>query len=258
MEWCAVAVGCLVVGTCLGLSGYGGFLIPPLLIWALSLSPREAVAHALLASLLPALLGAVLYRRGHGLDLRLVLLLCAGTLPGVVAGELLSRAAPAWVLQALIGAAVLAAGVALVRPTRPLPAEGADIAQRPGGVLTRTAPARATTVGAGVLSGTSGVVVGVGGPLVTTPVLVAGGVALAPAVGAGLANNVVVAGVGSLSLLQHVSLDPIALAVITATQLVGVVLGVRWRALVPASLMSRAVAVVAVLTGATFLVAALT
>lgn len=254
-----MALGCLVVGTSLGLSGYGGFLVPPLLVLALDQSPREAVAHGLLASLLPALLGAVLYRRaGHDLDARLVALLCAGTLPGVLAGEALSRAAPPSLLRAMIGAAVLAAGVALVRglrrPVAPTPATTTvdDIPGRP-----RSATAAPATLGAGALSGAAGVVVGVGGPLVTTPLLVAGGVALAPAVGAGLANNAVVAGVGSLALLQHVALDPLVLALAAGAQVVGVVLGVRWRPRVPAGALARTVAVVAVLTGVTFLVQAL-
>ncbi len=273
MEWAGVVLGCLVVGTCLGLSGYGGFLVPPLLVWALDLDPRTAVAHALLASLLPALLGAALYRRGHGLDARLVLLLCAGTVPGVLLGGALSRASPAWLLQAAIGAAVLVAGLALVRPRRHVPVQDlpeqdqpeqdvdarttrntSHARTRPG---TRTAGTPATLT-AGVLSGTAGVVVGVGGPLVTTPVLVAGGVALAPAVGAGLANNALVAGIGSLSLLSDVTLDPAVLAVVAGTQLVGVLAGVRLRPRVPAAAMSRLVAAVAVLTGLALLVAALT
>ena len=263
-----MAVGCLVVGTCLGLSGYGGFLVPPLLVWALDLDPRTAVAHALLASLLPALLGAALYRRGHGLDARLVLLLCAGTVPGVLLGGALSRASPTWLLQAAIGAAVLVAGLALVRPRPRLPADGPSgqpverrDRSRPTQTETRTGTRTAgtpATVTAGVLSGTAGVVVGVGGPLVTTPVLVAGGVALAPAVGAGLANNALVAGIGSLSLLPDVTLDPAVLAVVAGTQLVGVVAGVRLRPRVPAAAMSRLVAAVAVLTGLAFLVVALT
>ncbi len=260
-----MVVGCLVVGTCLGLSGYGGFLVPPLLVWALDLDPRTAVAHALLASLLPALLGAALYRRGHGLDARLVLLLCAGTVPGVLLGGALSRASPAWLLQAAIGAAVLVAGLALVRPRHRVPAQDQperDLDARttstttPTRTVTRTASTPATLT-AGVLSGTAGVVVGVGGPLVTTPVLVAGGVALAPAVGAGLANNALVAGIGSLSLLPDVTLDAAVLAVVAGTQLVGVVAGVRLRPRVPAAAMSRLVAAVAVLTGLAFLVAAL-
>lgn len=258
MEWVGVLVGCLVVGTCLGLSGYGGFLVPPLLVWALGMDPREAVAHALLASLLPALLGAALYRRGHGLDARLVLLLCAGTVPGVLLGGALSRASPPWLLQAAIGAAVLVAGLALVRPVRRRPASDPAVAA-PGSTGRRTGGAGTpATLAAGVLSGTAGVVVGVGGPLVTTPVLVAGGVALAPAVGAGLANNAVVAGIGSLGLLPDVTLDPAVLAVVAGTQLVGVVAGVRWRPRVPTTAMARLVAAVAVFTGAAFLVVALT
>ena len=157
---------------------------------------------------------------------------------------------------------MLAAGAVLarsaVRDRVPEPAAGRRSWRRrdaPRGAATAGTPA---TLGAGLLSGTAGVLVGVGGPLVTTPVLVAGGVALAPAVGAGLANNAVVAGIRTVGLLPQVVLHPGVLAVVTGCQLAGVVAGVRWRRLVPATAMAVVVAAVAVLTGAAFLVAALT
>lgn len=249
MDWIGLGVACLAIGVALGLSGYGGFLVPPALVWLLGLDPRAAVAHALLASLLPALLGAVLYRREHGVSGRLVLLLCLGTVPGVVLGEVVSRALPPWLLQVLIGLAVLAAGLVLLRRVRrPV----ADVADGAG-------PARApapTTLAAGGLSGAAGVVVGVGGPLVTTPLLVASGVALAPAVGAGLANNVVVAAAGSTTLLTRVDLDLAVLAVATVPQLLGVVAGVRWRSRVPTALLALVVALVAVASGVVLVLAA--
>jgi uncharacterized membrane protein YfcA len=243
VEWLLVVVGCLAVGTVLGLSGYGGFLVPPLLVWLLDVDPRSAVAHALLASLLPALLGAVLYRREHGVSTRLVVLLCLGTLPGVLVGEAVSRALPPAVLQVLIGLAVLAAGVVLLRRARrPVP-EAADAS------ADQTRVPAPTTLAAGGVSGVAGVVVGVGGPLVTTPLLVASGVALAPAVGAGLANNVVVAAAGSTTLLTRVDLDPGVLLAVTVPQLVGVLAGVRWRSRVPTAVLAVGVALVAVASG---------
>ncbi|GAB4066151.1 hypothetical protein GCM10028777_17890 [Angustibacter speluncae] len=251
MEWVWVGVACLVIGVALGLSGYGGFLVPPVLVGLLGLDPRAAVAHALLASLLPALLGAVLYRREHGVSARLVLLLCLGTLPGVLLGEVVSRALPTWVLQVLIGLAVLVAGLVLLRRARrPVPA----VDEHDDPARAQVPPAR--TLAAGGLSGVAGVVVGVGGPLVTTPLLVASGVALGPAVGAGLANNVVVAAAGSATLLARVDLDAAVLAVATVPQLLGVVAGVRWRSRVPAGLLALGVALVAVASGVVLVLAA--
>lgn len=252
MEWLWVGVACLAIGVALGLSGYGGFLVPPVLVGLLGLDPRTAVAHALLASLLPALLGAVLYRREHGVSGRLVLLLCLGTLPGVLLGEVVSRALPTWLLQVLIGLAVLVAGLVLLRRARrPAPDVPDD-----GPARQRAPVPPARTLAAGGLSGVAGVVVGVGGPLVTTPLLVASGVALGPAVGAGLANNVVVAAAGSATLLARVDLDAAVLAVATVPQLLGVVAGVRWRSRVPTGLLALGVALVAVASGVVLVLAA--
>jgi uncharacterized membrane protein YfcA len=247
-----LAAATLAIGVCLGLSGYGGFLVPPLLVWLAGFDdPSRAVAHALLAALAPAVVGAALYRRHHRTPGPLTLLLCAGTVPGIVAGRLLTSAVPDTWLRVLIGCAVLAAGVALVaRPRDDQPPDAHSAAP-----LTR--PSRwSVPVGltAGLLSGMAGVVVGVGGPLVTTPVLMSTGVALAPAVGAGLTNSVVVSVLGAASLLDHVTLDVSVLLPTALPQLVGVVIGVRLHSRVDATLLTRIVSVLAVVVGLAFIV----
>ena len=250
MNLLLLVVAMLAIGLCLGLSGYGGFLVPPLLVWLCEFDdPRRAVAHALLAATIPSLIGAYLYRRAHAAPALLTAVLCLGTVPGIVAGRLLSTAVPDAVLHVLIGTAVLAAGVALV-------------ARRPRPVATDRAVTRPARHGrllpaallAGVLSGVAGVVVGVGGPLVTTPVLMSSGVALAPAVGAGLANSVVVSLLGTASLLDDVSLDPVVLLATGVPQLVGVVVGVRLAPRVHGTVLTRVVSAVAVAVGMQFIV----
>jgi uncharacterized protein len=245
MNLLLLAAATLLLGVCVGMSGYGGFLVPPLLVWLAAFDdPRRAVAHALVAASVPALLGAILYRRRHRIPLLLVVVLCAGTVPGIVAGKALTSVVPATGLQVLIGAAVLAAGLLLL--VRPAGAEPATSTSRPGWLVP-------LTLGAGVLSGVAGVVVGVGGPLVTTPLLLAGGVALAPAVGAGLANSVLVCLLGAGSLLTDVTLDATVVVVTAVPQLVGVVLGVWLHPRVDAVSLTRVVSAVAVVVGIGFI-----
>jgi uncharacterized protein len=247
MSLLLLAVATFAVGICLGLSGYGGFLMPPLLVWLVGFDPSQAVAHVLLAATPPSLLGAMLYRRTHRTPWLLIATLCAGTVPGIIAGRWLAGAASDALLHALIGVAVLLAGVALIagRPASTVPS--------PAGQR-RAAPA---ALGAGALSGVAGVAVGVGGPLVTTPVLLSSGVMLPAAIGAGLANAVLVCLLGAASLFGDVAtLDPVVLLVTALPQLIGVVIGVRLHPRVGATLLTRAIAALAVVVGTGFILQA--
>jgi uncharacterized membrane protein YfcA len=242
-------VATFVLGIVLGLSGYGGFLVPPLLVALYGYDPRTAVALALLAGVVPALLGAHLYHRAHRTPRSLVLWLCAGSVPGIVLGRLASAVVPDRWLQVLIGLAVLVAGIALVlrqlrQHQRRTAAPGTP---QPEGRLA------AAAAGGGFLGGVAAVVVGVGGPLVTTPILVSRGIALGPAVGAGMANAVVVSVLGAASLLDQVTLDPVVLLGTAVPQLVGIVAGVRLRPYIGATFLTRVVSVVAVATGIVFI-----
>jgi uncharacterized membrane protein YfcA len=259
MSLALLAAATFALGICLGVSGYGGFLVPPLLVWLAGFDdPSRAVAHALLAAAAPSLLGAVLYRRNHRTPRRLLVALCAGTVPGILAGRWLAEVAPDVLLHVLIGVAVLLAGVAVAaRRAGPETIDAVDAGldepgdrRRPDG---RVIPA---ALGAGGLSGVAGVVVGVGGPLVTTPVLLSNRIPLAAAVGAGLANSVVVCLLGAASLLDQVTLDPAVLLATALPQLVGVFIGVRLHPRVGTTLLTRAVAGIALVVGTGFIVQA--
>lgn len=245
-----LGVAMLAIGVALGMSGYGGFLVAPLLVWLAGLTDaRTAVAYALLAAILPTLLGAVLYRRSHRTPWLLVATLCAGTVPGILVGHWLTGSVSDSVLHLLIGSSVAAAGMAVLgRPPQP---SNRPQASDPPEQVRRPSLVRRGLV-AGGLSGVAGVVVGVGGPLVTTPILLSSGLGLTGAIGAGLANGVLVNVVGGLSLVGGVALDPLVLSLVAVPQLVGVVLGVRLHRTVSPTVLTRVVAGVAVAVGARF------
>jgi uncharacterized protein len=223
-----VAVLVLAIGVSLGLSGYGGFLIPALLVAVLHMGTRDAVAHGLLSFVCPGIVGAWLYwRQENRPSWYLTLLLCAGTVPGVLIGRQVSVSVANVTLQLVLGVVVLVSGLTLFLRRRP----GAGPAA--SGAVGRTAgrrelPGRLAIVVAvaGFLGGLAAVVAGVGGPLITVPILISFGLELAPLVGAALLNSVVVSLLGAASLIGAVSIDPLALAVVTVAQLSGVPVGV--------------------------------
>lgn len=244
MDVALVAVLVLAIGVSLGISGYGGFLIPALLVAVLHMGTRDAVAHALVSFILPGMVGAYLYwRRENRPSWSLALWLCVGTVPGTLAGRAVSVSVADVVLQIVLGLVVLVAGLALLVPRRATAGGASSIGTR--------LPARFVPVVllAGFLGGVAAVVAGVGGPLVTVPILMSVGVELAPLVGAALLNSVVVAAFGAVSLLTAVTIDPLVLATITTAQVAGVPLGVWLQRRVRPSLLIPVIASAAVLAG---------
>jgi uncharacterized membrane protein YfcA len=82
-----VALGGLVVGILVGLSGVGGgSLMMPVLVLLFGVSPLVAVGTDLAYSVPTKILGAIVHQRQHTVNLKLVLLLCIGGVPGALIG----------------------------------------------------------------------------------------------------------------------------------------------------------------------------
>lgn len=226
------------IGVSVGASGLGGFLIPALLVAVLHLDPLTAVGHGLISFLVPGVIGAVSYGRRHDRPPgRLVLMLCAGTVPGLLLGRWVAATASTTALQVLLAGIVLAAGVLM------LVSGGGD-----GGRATEPRAVGPAALGAGTVGGLSTVLAGVGGPLVTVPVLSAVGLAITPVVGAAMINSVFGVAIGAISLFGAITVDPLLLVIITGAQLIGVPIGVRLHDRLARRWLSPAVAVVAMLT----------
>lgn len=236
-------VGVLVlgIGVSLGVSGLGGFLVPALLVALLAMDPRTAVLHGLVSFIIPGLVGSWLYwRKDHRPSWWVTLLLCAGTIPGLVLGRWISVTASQRSLQLIIALIVLAAGVVLLLQWL-RPREDTRRTPKPMTVV----PAATS---AGALGGISTVLAGVGGPLVTVPVLIALGLELTPVVGASLLNSVFGVALGSASLVGTVRLQPVVLAVITGAQLIGIPLGAHLQSRLDAKRLVPVIAAAAILT----------
>jgi uncharacterized membrane protein YfcA len=82
-----VALGGLLVGTFVGLSGVGGSsLMMPILVLFLGVSPLIAVGTDLAYSVPTKILGAVVHARQGTVNPKLVMVLCAGGVPGAILG----------------------------------------------------------------------------------------------------------------------------------------------------------------------------
>lgn len=251
-----VGVVCLLIGASVGATGYGGFLIPVALVAALGLAPTVAVYHALLGSVVPTVIAAVLYLRSptHRPRWPLVGWLSVGTVPGVVFGRWLTTVADSTVLTVLLGVVVVAAGIVVLAQSRSDPADGRSSRT---GWAGRPVPSAAVCVAAGCLGALATVLAGVGGPLVTVPVLLIMGVPVTAAVGSAMINALVGIGLTLATMVGRLPVDTPVLAVVTATMAVGMVAGVRLHHGLPTRWLVVPVGAVSLVTGAWIAVAAI-
>lgn len=251
MDLAAVMVVVFGIGVCLGLSGYGGFLVPPLLVAVLGFGTTDAVAHALCSFILPGVFGAWLYRRrdGHA-PWSLTALLVAGTLPGILTGRLISASLSEDVLRLILGGLVLTASLVLSLP-----------APNRGGVRSgrvRLPPRQIPAIiGAGFIGGVAAVTAGIGGPLFMVPILALLGLELAAVVGAALLTSALISVIGAASLLSLVSIDLPVLAAITIAQAAGVPIGVALQRRIRAVRLTPLIAGVSAIAGCALIYAAL-
>lgn len=94
-------------------------------------------------------------------------------------------------------------------------------------------------LGIAIVSGMSGV----GGPLLTVPLLVLAGTPVLSALGAAQVQSVVVAGVGTLSYLSRGTIDWQLMLIAGVPELCGVLIGWKVARAVPASVLKRAMIV---------------
>ena len=93
MDSVALVVGGLVVGVLVGLTGMGGgALMTPMLVLIFGVNPLAAVSSDLVASLVMKPVGGLVHLRRGTVDKRLVLWLCAGSVPCAFSGVLVARA----------------------------------------------------------------------------------------------------------------------------------------------------------------------
>lgn len=130
----------LVVGVVVGMTGMGGgALMTPILVIFFGIPPLAAVSNDLVVSAVMKPVGGLVHLRRGTVDLKLVGLLCIGSVPSAFCGVLIIRAigknadVEAWTKTALGVALLLAAGGLIVKAYIALVARGRRAAARARG-----------------------------------------------------------------------------------------------------------------------------
>src|SRR5579864_249162 len=118
MTFVLVGIAGVFLGIAIGAVGIGGVLLVPFLTLTLGIDVKHAIAAALLSYLPSCVLAVVLYARHGSIPWREAGWLCLAALPTAWIGARATQLAPAGLLEASIGALLLAGGIYAVLPRR--------------------------------------------------------------------------------------------------------------------------------------------
>lgn len=152
----------LIVGGLIGTVGVGGILLIPALSGLGGLTTHAAMATSLFSFIFTGLLGTWLYCKHGSIHWGITIPVCIGGLVGGYPGALANAIAPAWILNLILGCIIIFAGIYAL-----FPAKGGTITYRPGDGRQRL---QLLLIGATVGFGSG--LTGVGGPVLSVPLMV--------------------------------------------------------------------------------------
>ena len=203
----------------IGITAVGpGGVLPTIGLFVLtSLSPAQVAGTAIVTHVATGALGTMAYTRSGQLRERAVrrigLILAGaavlGTPLGVIAGTVVSRHIFGVVLGGVVAAS---AGLVWLRARR---------AHSPRAIYPPTTHVVALGFAVSAVSG----IVGIGGPMLTVPLLAAAGLPVLESLACAQAQSIVIAAVGTVGYLVHGTIDWQLAAVVGFPELVGVLVG---------------------------------
>jgi uncharacterized membrane protein YfcA len=254
-----LAVGGLLVGVIVGLTGMGGgALMTPMLVFFFHASPLTAISSDLVASFVMKPAGAAVHLRAKTVNMTLVKYLCLGSVPAAFAGawliSLQERGAELdTLLKTLLGLALLVAAAGLVmrallqmwQNALPL-GEGAVRLSRPE-VVVRPIPTIVLGAVAGFIVGITSV--GSGSIIIVALLLIYPGLKASSLVGTDLTQAIPLVGAAALG---HLLFGDFSMT-ITASLLLGAVpgafIGAHISSRAPGGVIRRALAVLLLASG---------
>lgn len=222
----------------IGITALGpGGVLPTIGLFTLTdLTPPQVAGTAIVTHVATGVLGAAAYRRSGHLHepatRRTALVLAATALAGTPVGVLVNAVVSDRVFGIVLG--VFVAVVALLlwyREARP--------SERP-----RAHPRPATVAALGFAVAVASGIVGIGGPMLTVPLLIGLGTPVLESLAAAQVQSIVIASVGTVGYLAHGSIDWGLAVLVGVPELVGVLIGWRVARALPTRTLTRVLIVV--------------
>lgn len=229
----------LIVGTLIGTVGVGGILLIPALGAFAGLHTHMAMGTALFSFIFTGILGTWLYHRRGSIDWEVTIPLCLGALLFGYFGSLVNASAPVRLLNLLLAAIIIFAGIYAIKPHKDRPATA------PASKNTRRA--RLLAIGAAVGFGSG--LTGVGGPVLSVPIMVAFGFNPLTSIAASQVVQITAAFSGSIGNFNSGFINFSVAWWITLIELAGVAMGVTLAHKASGPLLKKIVSVVCIVVG---------
>lgn len=181
-----VAIANALVGTCIGLTGIAGFLLPMFYAGFLGLAPVEGLALSFAAFLVSGVLGCPAYRRTGDLPVRPCGALAAGSFLGALIGTRVGLLLPAQALTVILYLVVLGSGISVL--VRMRTGDSRDVER-----FEETMPGAGRLFAIGLVTAVVCAASGAGGPVLVVPILMLLGISPRRAVGMALLDSVAIA-----------------------------------------------------------------
>lgn len=226
----------LVIGALIGGVGIGGVLLLPALKYLGGFSLHQVIPACMLSYLFTGVVGAFIYARHGSINWTLAASVCLGALPGAYLGSFLLPHVSPLVLETVIGALILVAGMDALRG-RQIEIRGDN--QHAG----------AEYLLIGFVTGVGSALSGTGGPLLLIPILIWRKVSVLTAIGLAQAIMIPISVTATLGNFLHGEID-FKLGILLGVVLgVGSLLGAKSAHLLPVGLLKKVVAGLLVVVG---------
>lgn len=238
----------LLIGLSLGLLGGGGSILTvPILVYALGMDAKRAIATSLLVVGITSIAAVVPHARAGRVQWRTGVIFGVAGMTGAYGAGLVAHFIPATVLLIAFAAMMLVTAIAMMRGRRA--PSGASESGEP-----KALPV-AKVLGEGLVVGAVTGLVGAGGGFLVVPALVLlGGLPMSTAVGTSLVVIVMKSFAGFAGYLGHVDVDWNLAGLVSASAVVGSIVGGKLAGRVPQEALRRGFAWFVVAMG-TFMMA---
>jgi uncharacterized protein len=243
-----LALVALLVGTLIGCVGVGGILLIPALAYFGSLSTHMSMSTALFSFIFTGLVGTWLYQRKGSIDWQVTIPVCLGAVFFGYLGAMVNSYTNALYLNTILACIIIFAGVYTYRPYT-----GKGLLALDDGTGRRNM--LLLTIGAAVGFGSG--LTGVGGPVLSVPMMVILGFSPLTAIATSQVIQIVAAVSGTLGNLQYGGIDFFTGTWVTGVELVGVAIGAHIAHCSGARRLRTIVAVVCIIVGGFILIRSL-
>lgn len=237
-----LAIACVVVGFLCGATSIGGILLIPAIQFSADLPLPVASGTALCSFFFTAAWGTFLHARNGNLRRELVVPQCIGAIIFGIAGALTKHFIGAVALNVVLALLIIVSGVLTLRPPHQM-----------GSLETEKGRFR-FLLGVGAFVGFMAGLTGVGGPVLSVPMMIIMGFAPLATVAAAQPFQTAACFSGTIGniALGHINWTVAMSSVLL--QAVGVWMGVRFARTMDTAMLKRAIAVMCVFTGVFMLV----